>query len=88
MELSLKRKVESNQQNQLVIKSHVEDYQILDIIFDFVEKFILCPNCDTPEGKMYLDNGSLKIYCPCCGNVSPLHVKDSKFSTFIQKNPP
>eukprot|EP01080_Neovahlkampfia_damariscottae_P004846 gene4846-8431_t len=88
LELTLQRKAQINEQNQLIIKSNIEDYKILDIIFDFVEKFILCPSCKSPEGKMYFDKEKLKIACPCCGDTNPLQVKDQKFYSFLQKNPP
>ena len=88
MELTLQRKAQINEQNQLIIKSTIEDYMILDIIFDFVEKFCLCLSCKSPEGKMFFEKEELKIGCPCCGNTNLLEVKDKKFYSFLQKNPP
>merc|ERR1712151_1486958 len=71
-----------------IINGHHETKVFQDLLDKFIEKYVLCQNCNLPEIDMVVKkNGAIMAACKACGwsgELDPAH----KVATFIVKNPP
>ena len=65
-ELSCKSGI--NKMKQYYLQGHYTDIQIKQIIYDFIQKYLLCIACDKPEINLKYKNGKVKQKCRSCGN--------------------
>lgn len=57
--------------------------RIQDIIYDFIDAYVICPCCENPE-TFYINEGTLGMECLACGKKSK--VKDVKLAAMILKD--
>mmetsp|Transcript_69488 Transcript_69488/g.187851 ORF Transcript_69488/g.187851 Transcript_69488/m.187851 type:complete len:252 (-) Transcript_69488:10-765(-) len=70
-----------------IINGHHETKVFQDLLDKFIEKYVLCQNCNLPEIDMVVKKGAIMAGCKACGwsgELDPAH----KVATFIVKNPP
>merc|ERR1712113_1092005 len=71
-----------------IINGHHETKVFQDLLDKFIEKYVLCQNCNLPEIDMVVKkSGAIMATCKACGwsgELDPSH----KVATFIVKNPP
>merc|ERR1712187_669557 len=70
-----------------IINGHHETKVFQDLLDKFIEKDVLCHNCNLPEIDMVVKKGAIMAACKACGwsgELDPAH----KVATFIVKNPP
>merc|ERR1712228_210199 len=71
-----------------IINGHHETKVFQDLLDKFIEKYVLCQNCNLPEIDMVVKkNGAIMAACKACGwsgELDPAH----KVATYIVKNPP
>jgi len=87
-ELGAQTQIDKKNDRYIVNGSHNEQklQEILDI---FIEKFVLCDECDNPETTFVVQPKKEKItsVCSACGHSSLIDMRH-RLSTFILKNPP
>lgn len=87
-ELGAQTQIDKKNDRYIVNGSHNSDklQEILDI---FIEKFVLCDECDNPETAFVVQIKKEKItsICSACGHSSMIDMIH-RLSTFILKNPP
>jgi len=87
-ELGAQTQIDKKNDRYIVNGSHNGDklQEILDI---FIEKFVLCEQCDNPETEFIVQPKKEKItaVCAACGHSGLIDMRH-RLSTFILKNPP
>jgi translation initiation factor 5 len=76
----------------LTFKGNYSNVLITKLFMDFVKIYVLCPNCDLPETKLFIQKNKdlpkgLSHKCNACGFISL--VKPSTYDKtfeFIEKN--
>lgn len=73
--------------NNFYISSRQSKEQIQEHIIKFINSFILCKYCNTPETKPYVEgtkkNLLLKLICASCGNHSLIDINHKVIKTMI-----
>merc|ERR1712151_1302543 len=70
-----------------VINGH-HDTQVFQTLVDkFIEKYVLCQNCELPEIDMVVKKGLVVAGCKACGWSGELD-NDHKCASYISKHPP
>lgn len=87
-ELGAQTQIDKKNDRYIVNGSHNGDklQEILDL---FIEKFVLCENCENPETQFVVQPKKEKItsVCAACGHSGIIDMRH-RLSTFILKNPP
>ncbi|KAF0990448.1 hypothetical protein HZS_3289 [Henneguya salminicola] len=88
IELGAQVIVDSKNDRYIVNGSH-DALKLQIILYEFIEKYILCPECSNPETYMIClaKKSKIEIVCQACGHrfiLSHFH----RLNTFIMKNPP
>jgi len=87
-ELGAQTQIDKKNDRYIVNGSHNGDklQEILDL---FIEKFVLCENCENPETQFVVQPKKEKItsVCAACGHSGTIDMRH-RLSTFILKNPP
>lgn len=87
-ELGAQTQIDKKNDRYIVNGSHNGDklQEILDL---FIEKFVLCEQCDNPETAFIVQPKKEKItsVCAACGHSGLIDMRH-RLSTFILKNPP
>jgi len=87
-ELGAQTQIDKKNDRYIVNGSHNGEklQEILDI---FIEKFVLCDECDNPETTFIVQPKKEKItsVCSACGHSSLIDMRH-RLSTFVLKNPP
>ncbi|ADM11892.1 eukaryotic translation initiation factor 5 [Encephalitozoon intestinalis ATCC 50506] len=65
------------------VNGRYESSRIQDLIYDFIDAYVMCPFCNNPE-TFYINNGGLSLECLACGKISD--VKSSKLNGMILKD--
>lgn len=52
--------------------------ELQDVVFDFIERFVLCKACRNPETTVMPGNRSVKMRCGACGKDTSLDQQDDK----------
>lgn len=73
--------------NNYIINGAHEPRIIQNLIFDFIEKYILCRHCGNPETtyKIKVNKKLIKCNCSACGGIFEICSTD-KLGNFIIKN--
>jgi translation initiation factor 5 len=79
-ELSLQTKLEKQ---KYIINGKHDQLKIQNIIYDFIDKFVLCYHCENPETFFVLED-TLMMECLACGCKSP--CCDHKIKSELSKN--
>lgn len=65
-ELSCKSGI--NKTKQYYLQGQYTTNQITQIVYDFIQNYLLCVACDKPEINLKYKNGKIKQKCRACGN--------------------
>lgn len=65
------------------VNGKYDSSRIQDLIYDFIDAFVMCPFCSNPE-TFYINQGGLGMECLACGKRS--EVRASKLSGAILKD--
>ncbi|KAJ5068992.1 eukaryotic translation initiation factor 5 [Anaeramoeba ignava] len=76
----------NEEQKQTVIKGVFEESQIQDLIFKFIEKYILCPVCKLPELDLVVGTNDIEFKCRASGCVSRKNKSDRLISFIIKSS--
>lgn len=87
-ELGAQTQMDKKNDRYIVNGSHNGD-KLQEILDSFIEKFVLCEECDNPETTFVVQPKKEKItsVCSACGHSSLIDMRH-RLSTFILKNPP
>lgn len=87
-ELGANTQFDKKNDRYIVNGSHDAD-KLQEILDNFIEKFVLCPECENPETTLSVKVKSEKISqrCIACGYTGLLDTKH-RLAQFILKNPP
>lgn len=87
-ELGAQTQIDLKNERYIVNGSHDAD-KLQEILDGFIEKFVLCPDCENPETVLNVEPRKEKIgqSCKACGYSGVLHMQH-RLITFICKNPP
>ena len=75
--------------SQIQIRSPLTDKKLQEIIYDFIDHFILCPVCKNPETVMVPNGSALSSQCHACGQNGIFDTKSGaalKMAKWITKN--
>lgn len=78
---SLSLQTKSN--NKYIISGRHEQPLLQNILYDFIDHFVLCYNCENPE-TFFILQPALKIECLACGSKSSVY--EHKLNAEISKN--
>jgi translation initiation factor 5 len=77
-----------DKQDRVVVNGKFPAEEILEKLFDFTDKFVLCKQCGLPETEMSVDRqGNIKLICASCSYETKVNPRE-KLATFIAKHPP
>jgi translation initiation factor 5 len=65
-ELSCKSGI--NKMNKYYLQGQYTNIKIKQIIYDFIQNYLLCIACDKPEINLKYKNNKIKQKCRACGN--------------------
>jgi len=87
-ELGAQTQMDKKNDRYIVNGSHNGE-KLQEILDSFIEKFVLCEECDNPETTFVVQPKKEKItsVCSACGHSSLIDMRH-RLSTFILKNPP
>ncbi|XP_002162828.1 eukaryotic translation initiation factor 5 [Hydra vulgaris] len=87
-ELGAQTQIDKKNDRYIVNGSHSGD-KLQEILDTFIEKFVLCEECDNPETTFSVQPKKEKITstCSACGHSSVIDMQH-RIATFILKNPP
>lgn len=52
--------------------------ELQDVVFEYIERFVLCKSCRNPETTVMPGNRSVKMRCGACGKDTSLDQQDDK----------
>lgn len=87
-ELGAQTQIDLKNERYIVNGSHDAD-KLQEILDGFIEKFVLCPECENPETVLVVEARKERIgqSCKACGYSGFIHMQH-RLITFICKNPP
>lgn len=87
-ELGAQTQIDKKNDRFIVNGSHSAE-KLQEILQSFVEKFVLCDECDNPETTFIVQPKKEKItsVCTACGHQGLIDMRH-RLATFILKNPP
>lgn len=65
------------------ISGHRDENEILNILFEFIEYFVLCAECRYPETKYIKEGKKVKMMCKCCSHTQKLY--DHEHRKYVKK---
>lgn len=87
-ELGAQTQIDLKNERYIVNGSHDAE-KLQEILDGFIEKFVLCPDCDNPETVLTVETRKERIAqsCKACGHSGIINMQH-RLITFICKNPP
>ena len=83
-ELSCKSGI--NKTQQYYLQGQYSNSQIKSIVYDFIQQYLLCVNCDKPEIMLKCKNNKIKQTCKACGSNVYLENCKEDIIKLIKKN--
>ncbi len=71
--------------NKYYLQGTYTNEQIKNIIYDFIQKYLLCVNCDKPEIDLKYKKEKLKQKCRACGNNTYLQNHNPDIIHILEK---
>lgn len=68
------------------LQGHFTEQQIKDILYKFIQNYLLCSTCNKPEVQIKCKHEQLRQKCRACGNKSYLDVDYTIFNIFKKIN--
>ncbi len=62
--------------------SHDAD-KLLSLLYSFIEKFVLCSNCQNPETDLSVSKKLISLKCKACGSITTISERTHKLTTYI-----
>ncbi|PVU98650.1 hypothetical protein BB559_001387 [Furculomyces boomerangus] len=78
--------IEEKNDRYIVNGAH-EAAKLQDILDGFIEKFVLCGSCKSPETDLIIKDSIIIKNCMACGKRTDVDMRH-RLSTYILKNPP
>lgn len=76
-------------QNDIFIVNGSHDPErLLNLLFGFIKKFVLCTKCNNPETDLTIRNDKIGQKCKACGHDTFIPKAIHKITTFIINHPP
>lgn len=87
IEMGAQTNIDDKNDRYIVNGAHsAEDLQIqLD---GFIQKFVLCPNCDSPETELNVVKKTIYQKCAACGYTGLLKYSTHRLFNYILNRPP
>jgi len=87
-ELGAQTQIDKKNDRFIVNGSHTGD-KLQEILDTFIEKFVLCQECDNPETTFVVQpkKEMIRSVCTACGHQGLIDMRH-RLATFILKNPP
>ncbi|KAJ1738504.1 eukaryotic translation initiation factor 5 [Coemansia sp. RSA 1086] len=85
-ELGAQTQMDDKNDRYIVNGAH-EAERLQELLDGFIEKFVLCGNCKSPETDLVIKDQIIIRRCMACGKTSNVAM-GHRLSTFILKNPP
>lgn len=73
--------------NDFIINGSHDADKLLDLLYGFIKKFVLCPKCNNPETELKVIKPEITQRCIACGKTGTI-PKVHRLTTFIINNPP
>lgn len=67
--------------------SHDTD-KLQNLLYSFIQKFVLCSKCKNPETSLTVSSQTIKQKCIACGHASTIAKSIHKLTTYIINHPP
>lgn len=77
--------------DRAILSNDIEEINIKNALYDFIEYFVLCKKCTHPELTYFLENKKLCSKCTSCGALNFIESNDSTdkvikhFETILSK---
>lgn len=79
--------VTMNQDLYVVNGSH-DPEKLLNLLYAFIRKFVLCGKCNNPETSLIVSTQLIKQKCIACGHEAVIPNTIHKLTTYIRNHPP
>lgn len=75
--------------NDLFVVNGCHDPEkLLNLLYGFIQKFVLCTKCKNPETNLTIKNNKIEQKCIACGHNAVIPKAIHKITTFIINHPP
>ena len=61
-----------------IFQGKIPEEKVLDRIREYVERYVLCRECDRPDTNLIKKNRTLLLKCEACGAVHPVKARKAK----------
>lgn len=78
--------VTMNNEIYIVNGSH-DPEKLLQLLYGFIRKFVLCPKCNNPETKLSVVGQVIHQKCIACGHANTINKAIHKLTTYIINHP-
>ncbi|KAF1744778.1 hypothetical protein MXB_1026 [Myxobolus squamalis] len=88
IELGAQVILDSKNDRYIINGSH-DNSKLQNVLYEFIDKYLLCSECENPETYMIasVKRDKIKMVCKACGHSSFL-AHSHRLNTYIIKNPP
>ena len=83
---SLSCKSGINKYNNAYLQGQYAIQDIKNIVYSFIQNYLLCINCDKPEIKLKYKNNKIKQKCGACGNNVYLDNCKEEITNILKKS--
>jgi translation initiation factor 5 len=73
---------------EYIINGMHDPEKLMNLLYDFIRKFVLCVNCKNPETTLTVSKQSIGQKCIACGHKTIIPKAIHKLTTYIINNPP
>lgn len=74
--------------DQYVVNGSHDPEKLLQLLYGFIKKFVLCTKCSNPETNLTIANNKIGQKCLACGHDTYIPKAIHKITTFIINHPP
>jgi len=74
--------------DQYVVNGSHDPEKLLQLLYGFIKKFVLCTKCSNPETNLTISNNKIGQKCLACGYDTYIPKGIHKITTFIINHPP
>jgi len=74
--------------NEFVVNGSHDPDKLLNLLYAFIRKFVLCKKCKNPETNLNIANGRIGQKCIACGYDTEIPKTIHKLTTYIINHPP
>jgi translation initiation factor 5 len=74
--------------NEYVVNGSHDPDKLMNLLYGFIRKFVLCTKCTNPETTLTVSNQNIRQKCIACGHEATIPKTIHKLTTFIINHPP